>query len=201
MVRKRAAREAWLEVDTLEDGTERLWVMSFLRDGWISALRVEEQGGRPVVAELRIFYPQGQELPPGGLTARVRADVRTDSLLRQTLGDVLAMQTRAGKRVGEYLPEDVSRASPRLGATTARRWTDLELARLAADYLRLCRETRAPVQALAEQWGLNPGHARQLLFRAGDRFLLEGRVPGKAGGSLGERAKDLLAAERKREGQ
>lgn len=195
-------RPAWIRLEDDPDGTERVWVDAFIREGWVASLRIEEQGGRPVIAEVRIVYPMGKELPRGGLRARVLHDVRLSEPLRLTLGELLTLRGKTtGRPMSDYFPDAIVRAA-RSDHPAAGKWTDEELALFAADYIRIWRDpesARAPVQALARGWRIKSRHASQLLFKASERGLLVDRVHGKAGGVLSERAQQLLEAASKRE--
>lgn len=209
------------------------WIATPLDEGWVSALRVEAQAGRPVVTEVRVYRPGG-DVPNGGLKARLLGKIRLGQPLAEGLRAL--MDTRndgeaveyfeghdespVGSRYRDSVPnrrlptfEEMFSVVPKrlgpigLAAQTdharASSWPDLALAELSANYLDFCHDPEtasAPVRALATAYNLKRNHARQLLYRASERGILEGRVHGRSGGSLTDRAIALLSDGPKEEG-
>jgi hypothetical protein len=196
---------------------EEFWIEAPIDPEWTVAYRVLPQGGRPVIAEVRIF-PSVPELgawrphaghwepvqlermredlkveakvPEGGVTARLLRDVR--------LGSDFAEGLKAGNRYLHLVPA----ARPRVRRAGFRRlkrtreghgWPDDTLLQAAAFYVE--RGGRRPVADLAKAWSLKPSQARDMLQAAGAKGYLTPGTQGKTSRALTEKAKALLNKE------
>jgi hypothetical protein len=207
------------------DEVTSLWLEAPFDDEWLAALRVVVQDGLPVVAELRVFPDDGNDgdnrwpgswsaerlgylapVPPGGLTARKLRRVLLETLLREQFKPLVAHYNAILRRhlASTGAPTQDARtlnsggpkrsARPRRGRATST--SDLELARLAQEYLELCGDVptaQHPTKALAaSRPGWTPTYARDQLFAARERDLLTSHGRGRQGGTLTPKAEQLL---------
>ena len=87
------------------------------------------------------------------------------------------------------------------GTTTRTRptYSDLDYARIARDYQRLCQRTgMRPITALAKQRGISPSTARGLVARAREAGMLTPGHQGQHGGVVTDRAEQLLASRQRK---
>ncbi len=180
------------------------WVEQELPGGWIAFLRVINQSGQPVVAEVRVvpktpkarpgeWSKSPDDVPRGGLTQRGQLRrVHLEEAMKIAVRDV-----RRGQEIGYLHGWFHGRENWEMRAQGGgRRLPDEELARLAQGYLALvgARNPR-PVVETALRSGLTVGVVRERLRRAKDRGLFEPLAPGRAGGELTAKGKALLPEE------
>ena len=186
-----------VELSVTETRSGDLWKAEATRDlgdGWKVHVVFVEQDGAPVVGELHLL-PTGNT-PPGGLTTRRLRSVNFKALL----ADVRALaqaelesdDTGTVEPFIDWLRKDLRKRPGRRGRS------DLDYARLAAAYEQvfMAGSTR-PVFDLGKQLKLSRARVRDLLHEARRRGLLSSTGPGQGGGTLTEKAKALLEAERK----
>ncbi len=181
------------------------WVEQELPGGWVAFLRVINQSGRPVVAEVRVvpktpkarpgeWSELADDVPRGGLTQR-------GQLRRVHLEEAMELATRDVKRGQEigYLRgwfDGHERWATRTRQGGGRRLPDEDLARLVQGYLALVGACEArPVVELARRCGLTAPAVRERLRKAKMRGLFEPLAPGRAGGELTAKGKALLPEE------
>jgi hypothetical protein len=209
-LRKRANVLARTEVDVIE--LEEWWYEVLLAEEWTAAYRVMQQGGFPVIAELRVFpresdrmpgewsgtYFTHASVPAGGITARLVKQLRPGD----TRGSDLAEGREKWKKfIGltgakAHFRKRGFRAIRRPRQTGGRRgWTDDELLRAALFYVE---STGTPVAELAKAWNLRPSQARDLLTAATRKGFLTAGKRGVKSRTLTDRAKALLKEGNKR---
>lgn len=201
-------REAHLIENAVAIRTVAVWSEQELGGGWIAAYRLVSEGGKPAVAELRIFpdrWARGKRpaggwagdfldlppIPPGGLSATVMRRVR----LAEPLRDSMARLTKhLGSPILQYVFHEqgplsgVGEASQRR-STRQPRISDVVLARLARAYL----EAESSVRAVAKQAGLKESTVRGRILMAQKRgLILRSGKRGAASGRLTPRAQALL---------
>jgi hypothetical protein len=165
-----------------------VWVKRLV-GGWVVAYRVVDHGGDVRVAELRVSWGGAPTtVPPRGLPSRVLKHVK----LSEPLREVSALRpTRARARDRD---DQTVVASP--GKRRGRRSHDEALlARVAADYVEGFRlDPRSPLRYVAERHGQPITRVRGWVYAARERgFLaLSGRGQGRVGGTLSDRAVNVL---------
>ena len=202
------------KVDLVE--VNEAWIESAIGDDWMVAYRLMPQAGHFVIAELRLFPREshanrnpgewsgvylgtGAAVPNGGVSATLLRSVH----LGDRSGSDLAEGRTAWLRYIGLSPK-AKAAFARAGFRKLRRprperggrrgWPEAQLLEAAAFYVRV--GGRAPVAALAKQWGLAPTVARDLLQVAKEKGFLTAGRQGVASRALTDRAKKLLAGNR-----
>jgi hypothetical protein len=202
---------------------EEAWVEAPIGNVWVAAYRLLIQDGHPVIAELRIFPAEpvrdmagrwsaevlghNAKAPHGGITARLLRCVRLGEHInelgkiirwwRQKGGDELfepdAMLGRRGfKAEGEQ--------KSRRGRPQVKR--DLFFAKFAADYEKLLRAgSRKPVAEIAKRRKLPKEKVRAVIHEARKRRLFSKGIQGKGGGTLTNKAQELLHRKKNRRSQ
>lgn len=194
---------------------DEVWIEGEVDDDWMAAYRITPQDGVPVIAELRVFPREVEDVraprapgrwagsalgvhapaPPGGLTATVLRQLR--------VGDTSGSQLHAGlaqwrQIVGLSIPAHLKTAkagfrSLQRGRRSGKKGYEAETL-LSAAVFYVEHGGRHPVKALAEAWKLTPPQARDLLQAAKEKgYLTAGRL-GVASRTLTEKARHLLAA-------
>jgi hypothetical protein len=208
--RNRYGREAWVEDD--------------LGDGWVAAYRLMMKSDRPVVAEVRLFpddppvsrgpgqwSEQASAVPSEGIPGRALRDLRLtfalerfSRFLRLIEGDPKLAKQLLGAHGIPLGARPAKRRPGRAGRADA-----YYLAFAMAYVERLAEGSRRPVQDLAEHPpkaikgyvsdGLvaSPATVRDIIHQARVRGLLTGSPPGRPGGELTPKAKDMLKRFRK----
>ena len=128
-----------------------VWFEARIAPSWRMALRLHNQRGQPVIAEVRMFpdepgprrpgrwsgeYGTPNRVPPGGITARVLRMVRTQAFRKDLLAIVARFQKPlreaqtigAAEAIAPLLPAPRGQKRGRKGRT------DQELARIAETY-------------------------------------------------------------------
>jgi hypothetical protein len=178
---------------TSADGVASEWLDLELDDHWRASCRLALQGGKIVIAEVRV-RPRGDELPEGGITARLLRQVRVgDVLADPELALFLKDQPARFNFSDELLPRGAVHRPGRGGRD------DLFFARVSAKYLDLMgRGSHRPVWDLMDALVRNGGRfteatVRGFLNEARERGLLTTPArKGQAGGELTDRAEQLL---------
>jgi hypothetical protein len=183
---------------------EAFWIEAIYA-GWVAAYRITQQGGRPVVAEMRVFPDEASRarpgewstdtahVPTGGLPARLVRGLKP--------GEDLAVGLKIGNRYVRLVPPAANRFR-RAGFRRLKKtrpghgYSDNELLRAAVFYVE--RGGRRPVADLAVAWKLEHQQARDLLQAAGEKGFLTPGTRGKTSRALTEKAKALLAKESSR---
>lgn len=193
--------EFWIEVDY---------------DSWMVGYRVAPQGGRPVVAEIRVFPREASrattvttpgewsceitEIPTGGISARLLRALRP--------GEDVAVGLKLGNRYVRLVPSAAARFQragfSRLKKQRVKRQRDTRgrididrLLRAALFYAK--RGGRRPVADLADAWHIGHRQATDLLQVAGEQGLLTRGTKGKTSRALTDKAKALLAKKESRQ--
>lgn len=160
---------------------EALWVEEKITGGWFAQARMVVQGGRMVVAELRLSAIS--KTPPGGITQEVVRRVSLGSFGPYVLAAKSFVDTG---RAGRSIP-------PRPRPRRASGRDDLFYARLARDYVAAIKDgSRSPVKDLAERRNEPLSRLRDMVHQARERGLLSCGGAGVRGGELLPRAKILL---------
>jgi len=199
-----------------KDGTH-VYLLVGDKPRWLVHYRMVSQDGRPVVAEIRVTPPAG-ELPLGGVPARVLREI-TLELAYDALRSVAETyvegrsrdqhgpvpRTRQHDKWNEWLlggSLDAILDTPHRPGRQGR--SDLFYARIAEAYVALCDAgNRAPIRDLAarlrekEEW-YSDESVRQLVNKARNRGLLTESPPGRSGGQLTQKARDLLGPEHRK---
>jgi hypothetical protein len=199
-----------------------LWVEAPLGDEWVAAFRLLEDQGQMVIGELRVFpaeddRPPGEIggettaarvrpagrwraehegsdawAPEGGLTARLARSVRFD-VSRPFAGEALVHV------LGIYPDHEAWRrhlgtlALPDMPGGNRSRSTDVERVRVVAKYVAKVQEgSRKPVAELAAESNWSEGRLRQILAEARRRGWLTATPRRQAGGTLTEKALEIL---------
>lgn len=194
-----------------------VWLEQPIDDRWMAAYRIVTSGGKPRVAEVRIFpledfatRPPGEwsggwkgveaTAPRQGLTKEVLGRVRLHEWTTQTRAILAWMEKKLGRqyvepimaRFGLPLPVAVRATSgSRRGRPSL---SDEFYARIAAEYVAALKAGRPPVQAIAKQRRAPEPRVRGWIHRARYRGLLEGRGQGTTVGELSEKAIFVLEA-------
>ncbi len=193
----------------LVDGTtQEAWLEVELDGGWIAAYRLMAQEGRPVVGEVRVFpnesapREQGRwsaerlgdqaPVPFGGVPARVLRQLRVREHL-SLIDDVVEQHQEQSFRL-ELLDHGFTQVAMEAGR---RGRSDLFYAEIASAYVRLLGE-HAPINQLRRQLqdleGLHFAEAtiRDFVNQARHRGLLTSSPPGRPGGELTSKAREIL---------
>jgi hypothetical protein len=163
---------------------------SLEQDGFRIDVMLRDRGNGVEVEQLRIA-PSGPELPTGGLSARTArqlfktkellADVRAALSERARVDDTGTFQL-----VLDHLGEELGQRPGR-----RRRWSDLELAGLLAQYKQLIKTSTTPRKDLAKQLHLSDKRVRDLVARA-RRHVGIPAAHGRASAELSEYGQRLL---------
>jgi hypothetical protein len=127
-------------------------------------------------------------LPPPMLTAAILRSVSVDRLYE------LARNTVSiSSGLGIYLDVKIDefRKHPRPGRVGR---PDVFYASLAAQYVELLKASATPTKALAELHSYSESSMRDYLHQARERGLLTKAPPGRSGGELTDKAKEILNA-------
>jgi hypothetical protein len=184
-----------------------IWFEASIAPRWRVAMRLANQRGQPVIAEVRVFpdepgtRPPGRwsgnygalaVIPPGGVTARVLRMIRTQAFRR----DLFKIRSRWPDELRQLEAIAPSVPPPPAPSSTTRGRkgrSDRELARMASTYAGAWLAGRPPIPAVAIAHRLSLGQARDAVSRARVRSLLTpASKQGKGGGQLTERARELL---------
>ena len=200
---------------------EDLWVEVALDEHWRACYRfVVADDGTLEIGELRLLPQEGDHPRPGtsagtwqgihGRPPTKRLTSRHVHALRVALHaqeiDQLLAQLQADRRIPRTVSRRWNVGTPKPSATTAsssptkrRKYSDLDYARVARDYHRLCKQKRGrPITALATKRGISPTKARGLVARARAAKMLSEGHKGQYGGVLTDQAKQLLASARQK---
>ncbi|MGH9462360.1 MAG: hypothetical protein ACRD1X_14155 [Vicinamibacteria bacterium] len=182
--------------------TKGAWVQMVLPGKqWLVSGRMEVEGDRVVVAELRLFSLT-DKVPEAGISQKVVRRVPF-GLFRSF---ALSMANYATKYGFRFLEEPIKRELPGLKVPPRPRprrsagLDDLYYAKLADHYIKAItkRGSRTPVADLAAVRGETPETIRDRVHEARVRGLLSKSEPGRMGGVLLPRGLDLLGIARKR---
>lgn len=207
------------------NGERQAWVETPAGDGWTAAFRLVVKGQRVVVAEVRCFpsptteeaervfatgRPIGQSaaevvgakatVPEGGLTRRRLQQVAFAAAERGAR-ELLRHVAREEGRSDLLLAEATSALQPRRARGRRRQRSgeesrELKLARVAALYVGAhAAGNRMATKTVAAQLGVSTGRIRQQLVEARREGLLVKPEPGKPGGELTAKARQLLGLE------
>jgi hypothetical protein len=188
----RPQREVWIEAD----------VSSKAQPGavWKVAYLLVNQGGVPVVAEMRLFpaephpfRPAGQwsghvagvsaPVPPGGITSRLIREVHLGKHLRYAGGEVASAAS----------------PPPRRRSDRRSRLPEIAFARAAETYDAAVKKNEGPpVPAVARRHRLSIESARWRIHEARVRGFLTTTGQGRAGGRLTDRGKRVLRTKTRR---
>ncbi len=175
---------------------EGVWVEEKIKGGWYARARMVVQGGRAVVAELRLCAID--KTPVGGVTQEVVRRVPLGSygpyLLAYKsftkdsgIGGLRQLFAAAAPQLGRLRVNE----RPRPRRTTGR--DDLFYARLASQYVATIEGgSRAPIKVLAAKRGEQDARMRDMVREARVRGLLSFGRSGVRGGELLPPAKKLL---------
>jgi hypothetical protein len=142
----------------------------------------ENRGRGRVIRQLWVATPDGR-LPKHGIDWTVLRAIKLDQIQRE-VDHLIAREEELG-RLPAKLAAGLRKRPGRVGRD------DVEYARVAAAYVAALG-SRAPVRRVAEKLGLLPETVRDLLHEARRRGLLTKLGRGKAGGTLTEKALNLL---------
>jgi hypothetical protein len=156
-------------------------------DGWEVRAKIRDGDGQPVVEAL-VIRPS-ESLPPGGLTMRRMRSIRLGDLVKEARDRVFHFAVPENEETADYM--GFLKREPRPGR---RGRQDAFYASVALDYVSA---GTTPVKDMAKRRHLSQARVRDLVHEARRRELLSrsaGR--GRAGGSLTEKAKSILAEAR-----
>jgi hypothetical protein len=187
------------------------WVEVPLRDGWVAAYRIVNDGGTPVVGEVRVFPDEpdrknhGQwsgellgvraKVPHGGITLRLLREVRLKKYLQQMAAGIerFRKQSILAARDFGWGREKVAapaKSAPRRGRKGR---SDEFYVRVAEEYAKASTVRRSrPIAEIAKSHKVLPSQARDMVRLARKRGLLTSIGPGMRGGQLTGRAESLL---------
>jgi len=184
-----------------------VWFEASIAPRWRVAFRLANQGGQPVIAEVRVFpdepgeRPAGRwsgeygvktKVPPGGITARVLRQIRTQTFRRE----LSAIRKRHAEHLGELARSDPSfplTSAPSLTTRGRKGRSDRELARIALAYEAAYASGRPAIAAVAKAARLSLTKARDAVHRARTRGLLSpASKRGKGGGLLTPLGREIL---------
>jgi hypothetical protein len=131
----------------------------------------------------RLVIEPASGMPGPDITTRMLRELRTGKLLA-----ALRAAQRQASTVAPGVPPDLT-VSKRAGR---RGRPDLYYARWAAAYTEALAQSAHPVDDLAAQYNLSPSQIRNLVHASRKRALLTASPPGRAGGELTPRARQLL---------
>ena len=194
-----------------------VWLEQPIDDRWMAAYRIVTSGGRPRLAELRIFPLEDWERRPRGewsgvwkgVDAAAPRQSLTKAVLRRVRPHLWTTQTRAiltwiGQQPGGRQRLDVlarfglpvpAMAPQTSGSRRGRPPRPDEFyARIAAEYVAALRASRRPIKTIAEKRHEPEPRVRGWIHRARRRGLLEGGGQGTTHGQLSQRAIFLLEA-------
>ena len=200
---------------------EDLWIETPIDRDWLACYRlVTADDGTLQVGELRVLPQDPAVRRPGtwsGTWHGLHADPPATPLtsrhvhaLRVALHveqfDEVLRQLRVNRQIPATALQRWQVAAGRppsksAGTTTRTRptYSDLDYARIARDYQRLCQRTGVrPIAALANQRGISPSTARGLVARARKAGMLTPGHQGQHGGVVTDRAKQLLASRQRK---
>lgn len=168
---------------------EHVWLEVPIGDGWLAALRLAVQDGRPVISELRIFpdepgrpnagewsvekFGHEAQVPRGGLTTRKLRHVRLYDYLTRHLPNLtnfrvqwlrdayVGKQPRTDDEVA-FLPRGMTAAAERGPGGSEDAVREAFLARVAAMYVDCYRQgDRTPVMTTARRLGIGGTRPRE----------------------------------------
>lgn len=171
---------------------------------WIAAFRLVPKDGRPVVAEVRVFPNEDRKralgewshdeenVPLGGLTTTALRGVHVQPGL-EAFPDVMhSWQRDHGLGTVNALLRERGYVAPKPKHPGRKGRTDTYYAEWARRYVRECARSRTPIKNLAVRHHLAPQSVTDLISEARRRVLLTAAPPGRAGGTLTEKAQELL---------
>jgi hypothetical protein len=157
-----------------------------------------DDSGAPCLDTITVTLRRGDASSPFGLTTQDLRGVRLGELYA-TVCQILAEGLQADYADGGPMPDPpmppknwitVFRKTPRPGRIGR---DDLWYAQLAAAYVANIG-SKTPVRDLAQRLHISESQLRNLLYEARRRGLLTSAPRGKAGGSLTDKARELLDA-------
>jgi hypothetical protein len=210
-----------VDLELRPDGDDGLWLeVHDAAWGYSTAYRLHRQGGTLVIAEIGVFpcpadtAPGATERPPGrsdpeapvpagGIGRRaLQRNLSTEECLAW-VSRLLASGAQLESPWNAFAVSPVQRAAKRRSGrpTAAASRSDLWYAQIASEYAdRVRRNSRRPNAEIAEaRDDLGPGGVKVIEDAIREcrnrRQLLTTTEPGRPGGELTEKAKQLLAAE------
>jgi hypothetical protein len=201
------------------------WVEQTIEGGWMVAYRLVVKSGRPVLAEVRLFpndpgEPSGSgrwsedpsAVPPEGIPGRALRAIKLGVPLKRFSGFLRGLErnpTFAKQLLGPFGIQPGSKIVRRRPGR-AGRLDSFYLAWAAAYVEQLAAGSRRPVRDLAEhppkviRGYVSDGNVtsvatvRDFIHQARVRDLLTDSPPGRAGGELTPKAKQMLKGAKKR---
>lgn len=181
------------------------WLEQPVGQRWMVAFRVADQGGQPIISEVRVFpyernarrppglwsgtYGGAAHVPRGGITARLLRDIRM-KLFQTALQAIVAQWSR------ELAAIEVPWVRPSSDAVSNRGRKgrpEIELARMAEVYQQAYGSGRYPIRVIARKFRISPTQARDAILRARRVGLLSpAKKQGSVGGLLTTRARAVL---------
>lgn len=166
-----------------------------ISEEWKADYTLVRQSGQVVISEIRVL--PFREVPEGGLTSAILRQVRAGERVRfaEVLSHHLSIVDLSdGFR--EELSKMLDALTPPkkpLSKRGRKRTPDLELAKLARDYVRLTMKSARPIIDVAKKHSISKSQARARIYQARERGILQSvRVRGRAGGQLTEEAEELI---------
>lgn len=195
----RKLRTPNLAVDLPPDEHGRITAEADVPDnpGWRVMVRLAPQLGAYVVDEVKVFAPDGIEVPPGGITQQVLRRLPLQAI-KDDLGRSVKFAKGGDLLLDRFAGPDAARAMRRQAAQHPRRAgrDDRYYAEIAAAYVRECATSRSPVVDLARRLRLASVTVRDAVAEARRRDLLTKAGKGRAGGELTEHAREILKGDR-----
>jgi hypothetical protein len=184
------------------------WAETPLGDGWLARARIEWNGARFIVTELRIVREPPTEddyrrmveaglptlLSPTGLTIRRLRSLKFEGVTRSSERVKAEMRAQLPETERRQIEESEARwrqAMPR--SSQRRRWTDAEYVAVANMYVeRVLDGSPSPVVDVARKWHYSPARIRQMLTHARRRGWLTPTTRRSPGGTLTREALAIL---------
>lgn len=200
---------------------ENAWLEVVLDDQWMAAYRFANQGGGPVIAEVRVFpwdetLKQRQSgewggewlgvnavVPKGGVTSRLLRRLKVGSHMKHFQETAEWMATRGGgpqHLIGPALTRVGWRRLDR-HARPASSDDTAYFAAVAQEYEGNCQRRKPPIKSMAVRRKAPPHKIRAEVYRARELGLVTRDGQGTTGGKLtekGRRAYEAWVAEQKR---
>lgn len=187
-MRPQFSKHVQADITLGEQHTARATITSELGKRWQSTFAVELQAGVPVIASL-LIKPQGDTVPPGGLSARLVRTLKF-SLPRKELRDFTESIQKLHPELEHLAAEG---QAPHRKSDRGR--TDLFYARIANQYCKLLESgKRNPARIIAKRRKEPPTRVRYMLWQARKRGLLDPVKKGLAGGELTPKCEAILKA-------
>jgi hypothetical protein len=196
------------------------WVEAPLNEDWMVAYRLLPQQGLVIVGEVRIypfeskmradpFRRKGEwsahvlgiraRAPVGGLTAKLVRSIsmKTPMADARDFFDWIFSRAAAHVPLFEALSKHLTRASFRARRKSKRgrkSFSDEDYARVVSEYVLLCsQKSFQPIKDIAKKLNAKPAKIRTMIFQARRRGLLTRIGPGRGGGSLTQKGKELCS--------